>query len=124
MTPPPTRSISGIRVTEKERRMADARTVYLNAGQVRDRYGGISDMTLWRWLHDEKLGFPKPRHINRLRYWDDAELTEWEATCTAPLSMPRPKPPYELGVQRRAEQARNEVRQRLARGLRTAGGAQ
>ena len=23
------------------------------------RYGGISDMTLWRWLTDEQLGFPR-----------------------------------------------------------------
>jgi predicted DNA-binding transcriptional regulator AlpA len=53
-------------------------TVYLKATQVRERYGGISDMTLWRWLHDKDLGFPKPRRINRMRYWNDSDLTEWE----------------------------------------------
>ena len=34
-------------------------TIYLNAAQVRTRYGGVSDMALWRWLHDEDLKFPK-----------------------------------------------------------------
>ena len=53
-------------------------TVYLKATQVRERYGGISDMTLWRWLRDKELGFPKPRRINRMRYWNDSELTECE----------------------------------------------
>jgi predicted DNA-binding transcriptional regulator AlpA len=48
------------------------KTIYLNAMQVRARYGGISDMPLWRWLHDKELGFPKPTRINRLRYWEDA----------------------------------------------------
>ena len=52
--------------------------VYLKATQVRERYGGISDMTLWRWLRDKELGFPKPCRINRMRYWSDSELTEWE----------------------------------------------
>ena len=27
-------------------------TVYLNAQQVRTRYGGMSDMALWRWKHN------------------------------------------------------------------------
>jgi predicted DNA-binding transcriptional regulator AlpA len=54
--------------------------VYLTATQVRARYGGVSDMTLWRWLRDKDLGFPKPCRINRLRYWKDSELTEWERT--------------------------------------------
>jgi len=64
-----------------ENALALGHTVYLNAAQVRARYGGVSDMTLWRWLRDKELGFPKPRRINRLRYWNDSELTEWERTC-------------------------------------------
>ena len=68
--------------------LALGRTVYLKATQVRERYGGISDMTLWRWLRDEQLGFPKPCRINRMRYWNDSELTEWERvrrpTCQLP----------------------------------------
>ena len=43
-------------------------TTYLNAAQVRTRYGGVSDMALWRWLQDDALGFPKPFRINRRRF--------------------------------------------------------
>ena len=32
---------------------------YLPASQVRTRYG-VSDMSLWRWLRDDALGFPHP----------------------------------------------------------------
>ena len=64
--------------------LADQRTFYLNAAQVRARYGGVSEMTLWRWLQNRELGFPKPYRINRLRYWDDAKLSEWERTRCLP----------------------------------------
>lgn len=33
------------------------------ASKVRDRYG-ISDMAIWRWLHDVRMGFPQPLRIN------------------------------------------------------------
>jgi len=52
---------------------------YLPAGAVRARYG-VSDMSLWRWLHDEALGFPAPIRINKRRFWRLAELEAWEAT--------------------------------------------
>jgi hypothetical protein len=66
----------------------DAGTVYLNAPQVRSRYGNISDMTLWRWLHDEKLNFPDPHRINRRRFWKIAELTAWERTMAPDRPLP------------------------------------
>jgi predicted DNA-binding transcriptional regulator AlpA len=59
-------------------------TTYLNAAQVRTRYGGVSDMALWRWLHDEDLGFPKPFRINRRRFWKVSDLTAWERTRRSP----------------------------------------
>jgi hypothetical protein len=34
------------------------------APKVRRRYGDITDMTLWRWLRSENLGFPKPIYTN------------------------------------------------------------
>ena len=58
----------------------DATVTYLNAAQVRTRYGGMSDMALWRWLRDETLGFPKPLIINNRRFWLAAALTDWERT--------------------------------------------
>ena len=53
---------------------------YLPANKVWERYG-VSSMTIWRWLHDERIGFPKPIYIGRFRYWNIAELEEWEARC-------------------------------------------
>ncbi|MEY4965082.1 MAG: hypothetical protein RL274_665, partial [Pseudomonadota bacterium] len=34
--------------------------VHHTSKQVRARYGGISDMTLYRWLKNPNIGFPKP----------------------------------------------------------------
>ena len=45
--------------------------------QVREILGGISDMSLWRFLHDKHLGFPKPIYINRRRLWSYDELKAW-----------------------------------------------
>lgn len=39
--------------------------------------GGISDMTLHRWLNNPALGFPRPIKINNLRYWRVADVLEW-----------------------------------------------
>ncbi|YBV97399.1 DNA-binding protein [Phyllobacteriaceae bacterium JZ32] len=50
---------------------------YLTAPQVLARYN-ITDMTLWRWLQDSELDFPKPTKINRRRYFLEAELIAWE----------------------------------------------
>ena len=60
-------------------------TTYLNAGQVRTRYGGVSDMALWRWLQDDDLGFPKPLRINRRRFWKASDLTAWERARRSPV---------------------------------------
>jgi predicted DNA-binding transcriptional regulator AlpA len=51
---------------------------YLTSREVRARYGGVSDMTLWRWLRDPALNFPKPLVINGRRLWEQAQLKEWE----------------------------------------------
>ena len=56
---------------------------YRSAPQVRARYSGISDMTLWRWLHDEELGFPQPIRINGRRFWTEEALTAWERSHAA-----------------------------------------
>jgi predicted DNA-binding transcriptional regulator AlpA len=50
---------------------------FVTATKVRDRYG-VSDMTLWRWLRDPKLNFPKPITINGRRYWREDSLSAWE----------------------------------------------
>jgi predicted DNA-binding transcriptional regulator AlpA len=50
---------------------------YLPAAKVRERYG-VTDMSLWRWLHNEALSFPRPLEINGRRYWKLADLISWE----------------------------------------------
>ncbi len=52
--------------------------VMVTAKQVYARYGGISEMTLWRWLRDERMNFPQPMMINGRRYWKLSDLQAWE----------------------------------------------
>jgi len=55
---------------------------FLTATQVRQRFGGISDMTLWRWMHDERVGFPRPTVINRRRYFRESDIAEFQSRAT------------------------------------------
>ena len=47
------------------------------ATRVRELCGGISDMTLWRWLDDTSLAFPRPIYIGRRRYWKEVTVVAW-----------------------------------------------
>ena len=49
----------------------------INAAHVCELCGGISDMSLWRWLNDPALRFPKPVYIAKRRYWREAEIVAW-----------------------------------------------
>ncbi|TGQ31904.1 transcriptional regulator [Mesorhizobium sp. M00.F.Ca.ET.216.01.1.1] len=60
------------------------------APAVRAILGGVSDMALHRWLkgdYDKRTGkrtppvadFPKPRVINRRRYWSRADIERFIA---------------------------------------------
>jgi predicted DNA-binding transcriptional regulator AlpA len=53
----------------------------LAAKKVRERYG-VSDQTIWRWLHDKNSGFPKPVRLQGRRYWRLDKLQAWEASKT------------------------------------------
>ena len=57
--------------------MTDATNVFLTGPQVLARYH-VTEMTLWRWLRDEKLGFPQPMTVNRRRFFRLADLVAWE----------------------------------------------
>ena len=50
---------------------------HITASAVRELCGEISDMTLWRWLHDEDMDFPSPIYIGRRRYWKESEIVSW-----------------------------------------------
>lgn len=45
------------------------------AATVRNICGGVSDMTLWRWIKRE--GFPAPIYIAKRRYWRENSVLEW-----------------------------------------------
>ena len=45
--------------------------------KVWELLGGISDMSLWHFLHYKKLESPKPISINRRRFWSNEELKQW-----------------------------------------------
>jgi len=49
----------------------------ISAATVRDLCGGVSDMTLWRWLNDRDMNFPELVYIQKRRYWREAELGAW-----------------------------------------------
>ena len=44
---------------------------------VKQMLGGISDMTVWRWLNDPTMNFPRPTYLGRRRYWRQAEVLAW-----------------------------------------------
>jgi predicted DNA-binding transcriptional regulator AlpA len=75
----------------------EAATVYLTAAQVRGRYGNVSEMTLWRWLRDEKLNFPRPYRVNKRRLWKAGELTAWERTKAPDRPLRRARAPAAPG---------------------------
>jgi predicted DNA-binding transcriptional regulator AlpA len=51
----------------------------ISAINVRAMFGGVSDMTIWRWLNDAELDFPRPIYVKRRRFWREAELIGWIA---------------------------------------------
>jgi len=54
---------------------------YLNAAEVRQRYGNCTAMTIWRWIHDPQVGFPRPVKLGAggLNFWWLPILRQWEA---------------------------------------------
>jgi predicted DNA-binding transcriptional regulator AlpA len=55
--------------------------VFLPARDVRKRYGGASDMWLWRRLHNPASQFPQPTYFGRFRFWRLSDLEAWERAC-------------------------------------------
>ncbi len=52
---------------------------FLPARAVWERYD-VTSMSIWRWLRDPAMGFPRPVLFGRLRYWKLSELLAWEAS--------------------------------------------
>ena len=48
---------------------------------VKASFGGISDMTLWRWI--QHRNFPKPTKLNGRNYWSPTDIEQWKQTQAA-----------------------------------------
>ena len=70
---------------------------FLTAPQVRQRFGGITNMTLWRWARDARVGFPHPVVINGRRYYRESEIEAFEARKVA--ETPTEKPVVETATE-------------------------
>ncbi len=47
------------------------------APQVGKQLGNKSEVTLWRWINDPELGFPKPVKIRGQLYFNGAAIDRW-----------------------------------------------
>lgn len=57
----------------------------ITAPKTREVCGGVSDMSLWRWLNDPALCFPRPIYIGKRRYFRESEVLAWiEAQAQTP----------------------------------------
>ena len=65
---------------------------YITAPQLRVRFGGRSDMWLWRLLNDEQANFPRPVMVRGVRYFQLLEVQQWEEVNRA-----KPKASFEKG---------------------------
>lgn len=50
---------------------------FINARQLRTRYGGVSHMWIERRLSSDPT-FPKPRYVGTRRFWLLAAIENWE----------------------------------------------
>lgn len=51
---------------------------YVSAKDVRSTLGGVSNMTLHRWLADDRLAFPRPIYIRNRRYFDAGQVSAFK----------------------------------------------
>ncbi len=52
-------------------------TRLITAKHVRDKVGGISDVTFWRWRHKPTLDFHKPIKINKRLFFQASDIESW-----------------------------------------------
>lgn len=63
-------------------------TKWLTTKTVRERYGGVSEMTLIRWT--KSRGFPPPKKIAGRNYRLESELDAWDRANAVTYTRPRP----------------------------------
>jgi predicted DNA-binding transcriptional regulator AlpA len=47
------------------------------------RHFNISTMGVWRWMHDERIGFPQPTQIRKRNYWRVTDIRDFEKRMVA-----------------------------------------
>lgn len=50
----------------------------MTAKDVCARFGGVTTMSLYRWLKDETLNFPRPIEIRKRRYWRTEDIAAFQ----------------------------------------------
>jgi predicted DNA-binding transcriptional regulator AlpA len=82
--------------------------VLLTAQQVCARLGGISQMTLWRWLASDVVRFPQPTlRINKRRFWSTKSFRLWLAERRSEGAAPaHPRPRLTTVFSKQPEDAR------------------
>lgn len=45
--------------------------------EVKARFGGVTDMTIYRWSHAKGSKFPAPIVIGRRKYWEEAAINDF-----------------------------------------------
>jgi predicted DNA-binding transcriptional regulator AlpA len=55
---------------------------WVTGPQLQRRFG-ISGMSLWRWMNDPMLDFPRPGHIRGRNYWRLSDIINWERRTAA-----------------------------------------
>lgn len=44
---------------------------------------GVNRVTLYRWMQDDKIGFPKPAVVSRKHFWPESEVASFFAAARA-----------------------------------------
>jgi len=59
----------------------EAKKRLIRSARVLEMLGGVSQVTLWKYVRDGK--FPAPIKIGATRYWDETEVDEWFERATS-----------------------------------------
>jgi hypothetical protein len=91
-SPTPSATGGGYKLGPRRPAPLPASALWLNSNQVRDRYGGRSQMWLYRKLLDPD--FPKPRYDGRLRLYSVVALDAYDqkvlgVKTTLTMKLPR-----------------------------------
>ena len=63
---------------------------FLNSREVRRRYS-VTEMSIWRWVRDEKIAFPAPTKLGSWNYWRLSDLIAWERRRAEQTDIPAPR---------------------------------